>query len=207
MERIGRLKERYPGIARFYQIEVTQEKAKAKSITWGIERKDELEMRFSGSYYIRSDRTDLSEKELWELYMTLTNVEEAFFKSIRLWVYLPIPWVSNAGSGSDHKRLFQTILISFFKNYGKLGISEVFMEAGGDIVFLGQVAPGIPGIADVLKDGCASRLPGGFDLPQAAVIASAGVIGAAGAVVAESDLIAAGSIPQVNLFQRAELVI
>ncbi len=78
MERIGRLKERHPRIARFYQIDVTQEKEKVKSITWGIERKDELEMRFSGSYYIRSDRTDLSEKELWELYMTLTNVEEAF---------------------------------------------------------------------------------------------------------------------------------
>ncbi len=78
MERIGRLKERHPRIARFYQIEVTQEKTKVKSITWGIERKDELEMRFSGSYYLRSDRTDLSEKELWELYMTLTDVEEAF---------------------------------------------------------------------------------------------------------------------------------
>ncbi len=78
MERIGRLKERHPGIAHFYQIEVTQEKGKVKSITWGIERKDELEMRFSGSYYLRSDRTDLSEKELWELYMTLTDVEEAF---------------------------------------------------------------------------------------------------------------------------------
>ena len=35
-------------------------------------------MRFAGSYYLRSDRIDLNEKELWELYMTLTNVEEAF---------------------------------------------------------------------------------------------------------------------------------
>ena len=43
----------------------------------GLQRKDELEMRFSGSYYIRSDRTDLDEKELWELYMTLAKVEEA----------------------------------------------------------------------------------------------------------------------------------
>jgi len=78
MERIGRLKERYPRIARFYRIEVTQQKGKVSGITWEMERKDELEMRFSGSYYIRSDRTDLNEKELWELYMTLTNVEEAF---------------------------------------------------------------------------------------------------------------------------------
>lgn len=78
MERIGRLKERHPRIARFYRIDITQEKGKVNSINWGIERKDELAMRFSGSYYIRSDRTDLTEKELWELYMTLTNVEEAF---------------------------------------------------------------------------------------------------------------------------------
>lgn len=78
MERMGRLKGRYPRIARFYRIEVTQEMGKVSGIKWEIERKDELEMRFSGSYYIRSDRTDLDEKELWELYMTLTDVEEAF---------------------------------------------------------------------------------------------------------------------------------
>lgn len=78
MERIGRLKERYPRIARFYRIELTQEIEKVTGIKWEIERKDELEMRFSGSYYIRSDRTDLDEKELWELYTMLTNVEEAF---------------------------------------------------------------------------------------------------------------------------------
>lgn len=78
MERIGRLKERHPRIARFYRIEVTQKQGKATGIKWEIDRKDELEMRFSGSYYIRSDRTDLDEKDLWELYMTLTDVEEAF---------------------------------------------------------------------------------------------------------------------------------
>lgn len=78
MERIGRLKERYPRIARFYRIEVAQEKGKVSGITWEMERKDALEMRFSGSYYLRSDRIDLEEKELWELYMTLTDVEESF---------------------------------------------------------------------------------------------------------------------------------
>jgi transposase len=78
VERIGRLKERYRRIAHFYQIEVTQEKGKATGIKWAIERKDELEMRFSGSYYIRSDRTELDEKELWSLYMTLGEVEDAF---------------------------------------------------------------------------------------------------------------------------------
>ena len=78
MERIGRLKGKYPRVARFYQIEIIREKDKVSEIKWEIERKDDLEMRFSGSYYIRSDRNDLDEKELWELYMTLTDVEEAF---------------------------------------------------------------------------------------------------------------------------------
>lgn len=78
MERIGRLKGKHPRIARFYQIEVSQDMGKVSGIKWEIERKDELEMRFSGSYYIRSDRTELDERELWDLYMTLTDVEEAF---------------------------------------------------------------------------------------------------------------------------------
>ena len=72
------MKERYRRIAHFYQIEVTQEKGRAIGVKWAIERKDELEMRFSGSYYVRSDRTELDEKELWSLYMTLGEVEDAF---------------------------------------------------------------------------------------------------------------------------------
>lgn len=76
--RIGRLKQKYPRIARFYQIEVTQEGGKTTAIKWEIERKDELDMRFSGTYYIRSDRTELNEKELWSLYMMLNGVEDSF---------------------------------------------------------------------------------------------------------------------------------
>jgi transposase len=37
-----------------------------------------MEARFSGSYYIRSSRTDLDEGDLWHLYMMLTQVEESF---------------------------------------------------------------------------------------------------------------------------------
>lgn len=78
MERIGRLKGKHPRVARFYHIEVVHKDEKVSGINWDIERKDELEMRYSGSYYIRSDRTDLDEKELWELYMTLTEIEDTF---------------------------------------------------------------------------------------------------------------------------------
>ena len=78
MERIGRLRERYPTIARFYKVDVQEEKGRVTRIGWSIDGEKELEARFSGSYYIRSSRTDLDEKELWSLYMMLGQVEESF---------------------------------------------------------------------------------------------------------------------------------
>lgn len=78
MERMGRLREHYPTIARFYDVRVQEEKGKATGIEWSIDDEKELEARFSGSYYIRSSRTDLDEKGLWSLYMMLSQVEESF---------------------------------------------------------------------------------------------------------------------------------
>lgn len=78
LERLGRLKEKYPSIAQFYNVEVEHALGIVKKITWSIDRQEELKIRFSGSYYLRSDRTDLDEKELWSLYMMLTHVEDAF---------------------------------------------------------------------------------------------------------------------------------
>ena len=78
MQRIGRLRERYPTIARFYDVEVREERGRVTRIEWSIDAEKELEARFSGSYYIRSSRTDLDEKELWSLYMMLGQVEESF---------------------------------------------------------------------------------------------------------------------------------
>ena len=78
MERLGRLKERYPSIARFYKVEVQEERERVTRIEWCIDQEKELEGRFSGSYYIRSSRTDLDEKELWSLYMMLGQMEESF---------------------------------------------------------------------------------------------------------------------------------
>lgn len=78
MERIGRLRERYPTIAQFYEVRVKEEGGRATRIEWSLDRDKELEARFSGSYYIRSSRTDLDEKELWSLYRMLGQVEESF---------------------------------------------------------------------------------------------------------------------------------
>jgi transposase len=78
MERLGRLRERYPTIARFYKVDVEEEKGRVTRIVWSIDKEKELETRFSGTYYIRTSRTDLDEKELWSLYMMLGQVEESF---------------------------------------------------------------------------------------------------------------------------------
>lgn len=79
IERIGRLKERYSKIAQYYEIEVIEgDKGNAKEIKWAMKKQEKAKERFSGSYFLRSSRMDLSEKEIWELYTTLTNVEESF---------------------------------------------------------------------------------------------------------------------------------
>ena len=78
LERLGRLRERYPTIARFYRVEVSHEGQKATGMKWEIEKEKELEARFSGSYYLRTNRTDLDGKELWSLYMMLGRVEDSF---------------------------------------------------------------------------------------------------------------------------------
>ncbi len=76
--RIGRLKEKYSRIAHYYRIEVAQKGALATAVSWQFEQQAEAEQNFSGSYFLRTSRAELKEKELWELYTTLTQVEDAF---------------------------------------------------------------------------------------------------------------------------------
>ena len=76
-ERIGRLKEKYAKIAQFYEISVEDNNGLAGKVTWRYV-KDESDQKFSGSYYLRTDRTDLSEKEIWSIYTMLTELEDAF---------------------------------------------------------------------------------------------------------------------------------
>src|SRR6056300_655816 len=73
-ERIGRIKERHKKIAAQYKIDIRSENNKVSAITW-FEKKQDEDL---GVYCLRSNRTDLTEKELWELYTTLTDVEAAF---------------------------------------------------------------------------------------------------------------------------------
>jgi len=78
MERLGRLHQKYPSIAHYYQVDVQHDGEIVKEFSWKIDREAELQNRFSGSYYLRSSRSDLDARELWSLYMMLNRVEDCF---------------------------------------------------------------------------------------------------------------------------------
>jgi transposase len=78
--RISRHKEKYASIARYYKIDVRQKDGivPAGGITWSMDKREQAEERFSGTYFLRTTRTELDEKEIWSLYVMLTHVEDAF---------------------------------------------------------------------------------------------------------------------------------
>lgn len=78
LERIGRLKEKHSRIAHYYNIELEVKKDKVINIHWGVKSEVNIDERFSGTYYLRTSRTDLTEKEIWSLYILLTDVEDSF---------------------------------------------------------------------------------------------------------------------------------
>jgi transposase len=73
---IGRLQERYPRVARYYQIHY---QAESERLSWqeDVEKKAIAE-KLDGSYVLRTDRQDLTADEIWRTYMLLTRVEAAF---------------------------------------------------------------------------------------------------------------------------------
>ncbi len=73
---IGRLKERYPRVARYYAIGYD---AATASVTWSEDAaKKAVAKRLDGGYLLKTDRQDLSDEELWRTYILLTRVEAAF---------------------------------------------------------------------------------------------------------------------------------
>ncbi len=75
-EAIGRLKERYPRVARYYRIEYD---AETKSFSSQLNAtKRTVAESLDGSYMLKTDRKDLSAEESWRIYTLLTRAEEAF---------------------------------------------------------------------------------------------------------------------------------
>ncbi len=75
-EAMGRLKERYPRVARYYRIEYDAER---KSFSWQEDvDKKAIAKKLDGGYVMKTDRQDLTADEIWRTYMLLTRVEAAF---------------------------------------------------------------------------------------------------------------------------------
>jgi len=79
LQRIGRLQQKYALIAQYYEIDVhANNKQIATKVEWRFVKQQQAEQRFSGGYFLRTSRTDLVEREIWDLYIMLTNLEDAF---------------------------------------------------------------------------------------------------------------------------------
>lgn len=75
-ESIGRLKERYSRVARYYRMEYDAAQ-KTFAYHWEESKRAEAE-NLDGSYLLKTDREDLTADEAWRIYILLTRAEAAF---------------------------------------------------------------------------------------------------------------------------------
>jgi transposase len=73
---IGRIKERYPRVARYHRIDYDQQHKR-------LSCRDEVNKRviaekLDGTYVMKTDRKDMTADEIWRTYILLTRVEDAF---------------------------------------------------------------------------------------------------------------------------------
>jgi transposase len=75
-EAVGRLKERYQRVARYYELAVDRDTAQFAATL----KQDEYAKaaQLDGCYLIKTDREDLSAVDLWRIYVLLTRAEDAF---------------------------------------------------------------------------------------------------------------------------------
>lgn len=75
-ESMGRLKERYSRVARYYRMEYDETK---KTFAYHLEESKRAEAeKLDGSYLLKTDREDLTADEAWRIYILLTRAEAAF---------------------------------------------------------------------------------------------------------------------------------
>ena len=80
-ERIGRAKQKYPTVWRYYEIKLRLDEKEQDVVAFSWQKKEaqyQQRRQLAGCYVIESTLTDLDAKQIWDLYMTLTNVENAF---------------------------------------------------------------------------------------------------------------------------------
>jgi hypothetical protein len=115
LERLGRLKERSHGIHRYYEITLIHDQRTVSELRWNYSRAAEADERYAGRYYIRTSRTDLDEKSLWQLYVTLGGIEDSF-RSLK--GELGLRPVFHSKSTRIKAHLFITVLAYHCAEYG-----------------------------------------------------------------------------------------
>lgn len=78
LEKIGRLKARYKRISQFYTLDIQSDgKEGTASISWKF-CNEAADKKFNGGYCLRTHGLSLTDAKLWEIYIMLTKVEDAF---------------------------------------------------------------------------------------------------------------------------------
>lgn len=77
-ERIGRAKQKHKIVSGRYDIQVQEVNGKAVALEYKIKANPVKEDKQKGVYFIRTSYQDPCEKELWEVYNTIREVESTF---------------------------------------------------------------------------------------------------------------------------------
>jgi len=76
IEKIGRLKEKFKLVSHGYKVNIEKDSKTDKAITisWSHKKTENT----SGIYCLRTNRKDLNEQQIWDIYTMLTDIEDAF---------------------------------------------------------------------------------------------------------------------------------
>ncbi len=79
-ERVGRIRQKYPSICKYYDIEVklSEDQKKVTEICWDKKPSREQRNILSGCYVIETTQQHLTGPQIWEQYMLLNRVESVF---------------------------------------------------------------------------------------------------------------------------------
>jgi transposase len=80
LERVGRLRERWPRASRFLRVEVLRATdGQASQVRWHWDQQTlRVALARDGAYLLLSDRAEWTAEQLWTTYIQLTRAEEAF---------------------------------------------------------------------------------------------------------------------------------
>jgi len=77
LDRIGRMRGHYSRVSKGFTVTVKEHEGKATEISWQFDE-SKLGKPYDGTYFLQTDRADLSNKDIWSTYVMLTSVEDAF---------------------------------------------------------------------------------------------------------------------------------